>query len=340
MKTKFLIASAILGGAFTALTPALAAPAPDQYDKCYNNVNGIASSYWARSCASSVVNANGGSTASNTGNGYDAPSNYAHGNGASSTGSANEGWSNSSTSYGGNTSISASSSLTDGTLHVAGVTGSDGQGFGLARISDIVTFNNLSGATVNLTLGYTFDGQFINPQNNYFDYMAIYLAIASPTRDISFASSGQEIGGYAQVNAWGDGYFDQQWQNAGATTAADFTSSTFGSTTGGLFGGSLFTTIAIPIGMSQLGFAFTLDVGCRVSNSACDFGNTSSFHFGDLPTGLSWTSQSGVLFSALGTGPQPGSVPEPASWAMMIGGFSAIGASLRVRRRRTKISLA
>ncbi len=340
MKTKILIASAIVGGAFTALTPASAQSAPDQYDKCYNNVNGIASSFGARSCASSVVNANGGSTASNIGNGYNAPSNYAQGNGVSSTSSADGGWSNSSTSAGGNTTMFASSSLTDGTLHAGGVTGSDGQGFGLARISDIVTFNNISGGTLNLTLGYTFDGQFFNPQDSYFDYMAIYLAIGSPTRNISFASSGQEITGYAQVNAWGDGYFDQQWLNAGVATAADFTSSTFGSTTGGPFGGSLFTTIAIPTGISQLGFAFTLDLGCRVSNSACDFSNTSSFSFGDLPTGLSWTSDSGVLFSALEPEPQPGAVPEPATWAMMIGGFAAVGGSLRNRRRKTKISFA
>jgi PEP-CTERM motif len=35
-----------------------------------------------------------------------------------------------------------------------------------------------------------------------------------------------------------------------------------------------------------------------------------------------------------------GAVPEPATWAMMIGGFGAIGGTMRYRRRRTAISFA
>jgi hypothetical protein len=335
MTTKLLIATAILGAAFTASTPALAAPATDQYDKCYNNVNGVAGAFGARSCAASVLNANGGSTASNIGNGYNAPSNYQQGNGVSSTSSADEGWTNASQSFGGNTTMRASSSLTDGALHVAGVTGSDGQGFGLARISDIVTFSNSSGGVLNLTLGYTFDGQFINPQNNYFDYMSIYLHLGSPSRNILFANTSQELTGFGQVNAWGNGYFTNEWLNAGSATG--FASSTFGDPASGPFGGSMFTTIAIPTGTSQLGFAFTLDVGCRVSNSACDFGNTGTFSFGDLPTGLSWTSDSGTLFSALAAPPVPGgAVPEPATWAMMILGFGLIGSAMRSRTKAAK----
>jgi PEP-CTERM motif len=34
----------------------------------------------------------------------------------------------------------------------------------------------------------------------------------------------------------------------------------------------------------------------------------------------------------------PGPVPEPSTWAMMIGGFGMIGGALRYRRRRTRIS--
>jgi hypothetical protein len=33
----------------------------------------------------------------------------------------------------------------------------------------------------------------------------------------------------------------------------------------------------------------------------------------------------------------PGAVPEPATWAMMVGGFGAVGAAMR-RRQRTKVS--
>ncbi len=36
----------------------------------------------------------------------------------------------------------------------------------------------------------------------------------------------------------------------------------------------------------------------------------------------------------------PGAVPEPATWAMMIGGFGAIGGTMRYRRRKTSVSFA
>lgn len=35
-----------------------------------------------------------------------------------------------------------------------------------------------------------------------------------------------------------------------------------------------------------------------------------------------------------------GAVPEPATWAMMIGGFGAVGASMRYRRRKVTVSFA
>lgn len=41
-----------------------------------------------------------------------------------------------------------------------------------------------------------------------------------------------------------------------------------------------------------------------------------------------------------GTLPITSAVPEPASWAMMIGGFGMVGAASRYRRRSAKVSLA
>ena len=35
-----------------------------------------------------------------------------------------------------------------------------------------------------------------------------------------------------------------------------------------------------------------------------------------------------------------GAVPEPATWAMMIGGFGMVGGSMRYRRRKTAVSFA
>lgn len=36
----------------------------------------------------------------------------------------------------------------------------------------------------------------------------------------------------------------------------------------------------------------------------------------------------------------PGAVPEPATWAMMIGGFGMVGGTMRYRRRKTTVSFA
>jgi hypothetical protein len=48
------------------------------------------------------------------------------------------------------------------------------------------------------------------------------------------------------------------------------------------------------------------------------------------------SSSGAVLYS---TGEEVSPTPEPASWAMMLGGFGAIGGAMR-RRRRTTISVA
>lgn len=57
-----------------------------------------------------------------------------------------------------------------------------------------------------------------------------------------------------------------------------------------------------------------------------DFGGTANFIAFDNVTLGSATATPG------------GAVPEPATWAMMIGGFGAVGASMRYRRRKTTVS--
>jgi len=50
---------------------------------------------------------------------------------------------------------------------------------------------------------------------------------------------------------------------------------------------------------------------------------------------------SGVTSVAPGTlQPTPGAVPEPATWAMMIGGFGMVGGAMRSARRRTKTTVS
>jgi len=60
-----------------------------------------------------------------------------------------------------------------------------------------------------------------------------------------------------------------------------------------------------------------------------DFLNTATF--GVVTTnGVTYSSDSGALVGSVRGG--PGAVPEPAIWALMIGGFGPAGTALRRRR--------
>ncbi|MBT2185560.1 PEPxxWA-CTERM sorting domain-containing protein [Sphingobium sp. H33] len=103
----------------------------------------------------------------------------------------------------------------------------------------------------------------------------------------------------------------------------------------GFVTGAFTTQLIIPVGVSQLGFALVLALDCRNHLATCNFGNTSALTFDPLPDGLSFTSESGQLFTA--KAPAPG-VPEPASWALMIVGLGVVGGTMR--RRRMAVSFA
>ena len=91
----------------------------------------------------------------------------------------------------------------------------------------------------------------------------------------------------------------------------------------------------IPTGETTLvlGGEIRLDA-CNGSALVCDFGNTAAIRLGALPSGVSFTSQSGQFLTGLGGG--TGAIPEPASWAMLIAGFGLVGAMQR--RRATAIA--
>jgi PEP-CTERM motif len=75
----------------------------------------------------------------------------------------------------------------------------------------------------------------------------------------------------------------------------------------------------------------TLALRIECDNGAfCDYGNTGTFRFNDLPSNVTFSSASGTFLS--GVGPGVGGVPEPASWAMLISGFGLVGAVARRRR--------
>jgi len=340
MKTVFVLAAA---AAIGVSLPAAAQTAPDVYDKCFSNVNGIGDALYARSCAnaSAFGAAGGGQYSGNSasiGNGHvDAATTYSYPPGTASTSWSDQGWSNrvDVTSNTGGVA-SASSSLVDGTLHgfVSNPNSFFHGGFVNTRISDVITFNNLSGAAVALPVGYAFDGQFTPGPNGFDGYTEgfVYLALGTPypaPQTIRFAASGQLIGGGARS------YFNAVWDSlqnsfSGDSRDAQFTGSFDVST--GMVDGTFGTTLLIPTGVSTMGFAFTLNLDCRVTGGTCDFDHTGALDFGALPSGLSYTSASGKLFAAAA------GVPEPATWAMMILGFAVTGAAVRARRLRPALA--
>lgn len=332
MILRNIIAIAIAGAGVAMGVPAHAQSAPDQYDKCYNFQTGL----YAGSCAAASGIGGGADAQANIGNGHNATSNFQHGSNVISTSWTENGWANSASFANSISSTTTSSNLADGTLHAYAVTGAEGgdvisssQSFSMARISDIITFSNTSGGALNLAVGYTYDGQFIGSFGNgaSFDNATILFALGSPDSRIVYANSGQRIFGTEQTDIDASGVFNHRPDLGGA--AQDFTYSQFGTPGNGLFGGGTGTLISIPTGTSQLGFSLTLAVQCRVANTICDFANTSAFNFASLPTGLSYTSDSGALFTALNT--TTSAVPEPATWAMMLLGFCLIGAAQRRR---------
>lgn len=309
--------------------PAAAQSAPDANDYCLSDRNGVNSALpVARSCAAVTANGTGGGRAA-IGNGRADPGAVSGGGGGGSVSWANDGWTNSAQATSGNGGIGQTSSdLTTGRLRASASTyvqPNDGaQVFTLARMGDVITFVNNSGADQTVTLGYTMDGQFLDAGGSNGNYGYVHLSFGSLS--LRLATSGGSINGLNMTtDFWTDGYYNQSWYGG---TEDDFTFSRFGSPAGDLFGGSAFVSFIIPEGESSLAFGFTLNISCRIPNSACDFGNTSALTLAPLPVGVSFTSQSGVLFSGL----EAGAVPEPESWAMMILGFGVVGGLMRSRR--------
>ena len=54
----------------------------------------------------------------------------------------------------------------------------------------------------------------------------------------------------------------------------------------------------------------------------------------------SWGPEGGSYAGTLNFSPMGGAVPEPATWAMMIGGMGMIGGAMRRRKVSTKVSFA
>jgi len=83
---------------------------------------------------------------------------------------------------------------------------------------------------------------------------------------------------------------------------------------------------------------FYVDLDNLVGLQTFNFNMTGliSFSYTPLTTTGGWIQADNVVMDLK----QNGAVPEPASWAMMLGGFGLIGGTLRGTRRRTQLTFA
>lgn len=95
----------------------------------------------------------------------------------------------------------------------------------------------------------------------------------------------------------------------------------------GLFDFTMSTTLWVPPGETTLTLEPFLSLPvCGGQSGTCGFGNSGKVRLGDVPAGLSWTSESGVFLSALVDPPVP--TPAPA-----MAGLLGLGALLLAVRR-------
>lgn len=346
MKTTSLalIAAPLLHA--VSVLPAAAAPlAPDVFDKCESNANGIGSAYYARSCASTAAFGDGpqGSVAGGAaaiGNGYNSANNAASAGAVISTSYTKDGWANASETI-SNTNVIArtSSDLTDASLHAiveTAVGGRSTAGFTNARFGDTVNFFNTSGGAVILPITVALDGNFMGPVRGTDGFggpgsatLSFSVGNIIGKTATTFANSGRGVGDLVVLRFSADGATSLVDFGGPLSNNADFTFDY--SNTGGIAEGYFSTLLAIPAGESSLGLSLTLELDCRARGTVCDFGNTGTFRFGDLPDGLTFTSESGVFLSAVGQNPPPANVPEPASIAVLGLGLALAGRTLRRR---------
>ena len=207
-----------------------------------------------------------------------------------------------------------------------------------AQFADTLYFHNGTADALALSLTYSFEGAFasLTPTASSSGSASLWLAGCGSCGNIVFAADGRGIGDYIQA-AFDDanGVYAINSGNGGVPIFGDanhWHTEALGSGVGALMS----TTLLIPTGDSTMGLQALFNLSCR-SADQCDFGHTATFGFGALPTGLTFTSESGTFLSAVSGPIDPGGgvggVPEPATWAMMILGFGLIGTTARARRR-------
>ena len=201
------------------------------------------------------------------------------------------------------------------------VTGSDfGQAAGV--FGDRVTFTAGQGSTINF--GINFDGLIYGGDNEPGLEDTFQIGVIANLR-VFDPSAGATSANFAiKDGALVSDTINLDFSNPGASFYQELNEALGGSlvTTGGVNSYDVFVSFSIFSAMNG-----------HPANVYMDFLNTATFGITADP-GVTYTSESGLLGSAI---TPTAAVPEPASWALMILGFGAVGATLR---RRAGLRLA
>ena len=210
--------------------------------------------------------------------------------------------------------VSSTADLSAGVLRVVVGAGSGGRGIAGAQMKDNLTFQVLAGGTSSITVNAHLDGSFMpNELRNYGLSQAMNLSFfgqasfsqvagkVNPTSPYYFGNSGAS--GYTPPSGWQSYSFSNQ-----SASGFDFVG-----------------ILAVTDGQ-RMGLNFNLGVDC--AEAVCDFGNTGRIGF-ILPSNVKFTSDSGVFLTA--GAPPVAAIPEPETWALMLGGLAFVGGIARRR---------
>jgi hypothetical protein len=177
--------------------------------------------------------------------------------------------------------------------------------------SENVTFTNGTAGNLVAPFSWGIDGSFILPGDPYVQG----ILSVGPKNSLSSASlvGGRRSSLFQSLITPASIYAEDQLSGEVLSPGPNTTWFLTDLSGDGFIDLTIASGFVIPPGSHAVTIGADLRLFCRFG-AQCYFDNTAAFRFGDLPSGLTWTSDSGVFLSGLTTAPPPmGDVPEPSA---------------------------